>query len=125
MDILTICNFITEKLGRRVYPLKFPINLPEDCIKAEVITSGPPLGGVVDYYLEIMVKSRHQANGERLALLCINRLDRQTNHYVEVDGVTYQIILCVAQTPGPSYVGELDDGTFLFKAGFKLLITKV
>jgi len=103
------------------------INFPEfkegTFIKIEITSGIHEAGGVADFNVQFMVKSEHPAESERIALDIITKLDMVTDR--EFSNGTYQLILAKATSPQPYYVGETQNGEFLFSTDFRLLISRI
>ena len=118
MDIISLCKMLGNLTGYKIYPINFPTGLKNSTVaKLEIITGMVETGGVYDFNIEISVKADHPSKCEKMCLDLINKLHRQT----DVEHGSYQMILCQAEKPYPSYIGELETGEYLFTSNFRLL----
>lgn len=123
MNIISLSELLSEILGHQVYVLNFPEYQEGTFIKLEITSGVQELGGVYDFNIQLMVKSQHPSEGERVALDTIDKFDMLTN--TDFGGGKYQLILSKATSPQPYYVGESDVGEYIFSTDFRLLVNKL
>lgn len=123
MDLISLSKLFSELLGFQVFAVNFPEYKEGTYTKIEITSGVQEAGGVFDFNVQFMVKSEHPSDSERVVLNIINKLDMVSNKDFS-DG-TYQLILLKTISPQPYYVGETENGEFIFSADFRLLTSRL
>lgn len=123
MNMISLLELFSSILGFKVYPINFPEYQEGDFVKVEITSGVQEAGGVYDFNIQFMTKSKHPSDSERISLDIIDKLDMLTNKDFGNDA--YQLILSKATSPQPYYVGETELNEFIFSTDFRLLVNKL
>lgn len=123
MDLISLSKLFSEILDYKVYAINFPEYREGTYTKIEITSGVQEAGGVADFNIQFMVKSEHPSKSEGAVLNILNKLDMVTNK--DFAEGTYQLILIKSISPQPYYVGETENGEFIFSADFRLLVSRL
>lgn len=123
MNMLSLLDLFSSILKYKIYPINFPEYQEGDFVKVEITSGVKEAGGVYDFNIQFMVKSKHPSDSERISLDIIEKLDMLTNK--DFGNGVYQLILAKATSPQPFYVGETEINEYIFSADFRLLVNKL
>lgn len=123
MDLISLSKLFTEILGFKIYAINFPDYKEGTYAKIEITSGVQEAGGVCDFNIQFMVKAEHPSKAEGVVLNILNKLDMVTNK--DFAEGTYQLILSKAISPQPYYVGETENGEFIFSIDFRLLVNRL
>lgn len=122
MFIVDLKEYIETLTGQQMSLLQFPVNdLADPSVMIRPISSIDATGGVFNFNIEIAVKSSHPAKSCNLAGEMLLKLDKLTNK--DVKG--YQIILINALTSVPNYMGQTENGDYVYTVEYNILTTEI
>lgn len=123
MNAVCLSELFSELLGYQVYILNFPQYTEGTFTKFEITSGVQEIGGVYDFNIQFMVKSKEPSESESVALKIIDTLDMLTN--TDFGAGKYQLILSKATSPQPYFVGETETNEYIFSTDFRLLVNKL
>lgn len=123
MNGVCLSELFSELLECQVYILNFPQYQEGTFIKFEITSGVQEVGGVYDFSIQFMVKSKEPSESERVALGIIDTLDMLTD--IDFGDGKYQLVLLKATSPQPYFVGETETNEYIFSTDFRLLVNKL
>lgn len=121
--MVELAELFSSMLGTKVYALNFPNYQKGKFIKVEIVSGVSESGGVADFNVQFMVKDDHPAKAEELALKIISTFKLVSDK--EFSDGKKQLILMRSTADNPFYVGETQQGEFVFSVDFRILTTDI
>lgn len=122
VKLFDYCEFFSDYLGVQVYPLQYPFNTErEDCFTLDVVFGYTLADDVKSTQVQFQCRSLHPQTAEEKAEELILKLKDLTN----VIYGDYQIIRIKPSFTNPYFMGQDENGNYLFTVDFIILTNKI
>jgi len=117
MHSTDLLDYIRSHIPFIYYPNSFPPSATDDCGIVR-ITGGPKPGrGITKPTFQVMIRATHTRTAEEKAWEVLDFFNLKRDFDV---GLTH-VIVCNAQTSTPLYIGEDENGRFLYSVNFSTI----